>query len=214
MRHSRHRPIWFATAGLILIWLAALGGYSLFRQAAVTSEKVAAFLNRTDLSALTGDARTEALRELARMMNSLGLEERRKARLEDAWQVWFQAMTEEEKAWFIEATMPTGFKQMLASFEKLPADKRQQAVEDSLAQLKRTKASMNRDGTHPMDGRGDPTREPELSPELREKVVQIGLTTFYNESSAQTKAELAPLLEEMQRLMERGAPLRTLRRGP
>ncbi|HTH49183.1 MAG TPA: hypothetical protein VMB21_16825, partial [Candidatus Limnocylindria bacterium] len=58
----------------------------------------------------------------------------------------------------------------------------------------------------------DTNRPPELSPELRDKAVELGLKTFYDTGSPEMKAELAPMLEEMQQSMESGQLFREMRR--
>jgi len=169
----------------------------------MTADKVRAYATSVDLSKLSGDARADALRRLAEMLNALSMEERRKARMDRLTWIWLNAMTEEEKAAFIEATMPTGFKQMIAAFEQLPDDKRKQTIDDA---IRRLREGGGRPGMGP---RGQGTNAPSpLSAELQAKVQTIGLKTFYSQSSAQTKAELAPLLEEMQHVMQSGRPFR------
>jgi hypothetical protein len=154
-----------------------------------------------DLSKLSGDERARALRKLADMVNRLSAEERRQMRFGRPAGDWFNQMTEEEKVQFVEATMPTGFKQMITAFEELPEDKRKRTVDGALRRLREQQA---RGGA----GEGQGTNDPPISPELEAKVRTIGLKTFYSESSAQTKAELAPLLEELQRAMESGRAFR------
>ena len=78
------------------------------------------------------------------------------------------------------------------------------AVDQAVKQLKDARDKMIAGGTMPPPG----TNSPVLSDELRQKVATIGLKSFYSQSSAQSKAELAPLIEEMQRLMESGALMR------
>ena len=201
MSAQRRRPILYAIVGVVAVWLLATAGWLISDRSKVTADKVAAYLRDLDLAKLSADARARALRDLAAKMNALAVEERRKARLEGEWDRWFREMTEAEKGQFIEATMPSGFKQMLSAFEQLPEEKRKRAIADAMKEMKKTRDSL--EGGEP-GAAGRTNRPPELSEELQQKVVTIGLKSFYSESSAQTKAELAPLLEEMQRTMEKG----------
>jgi hypothetical protein len=203
----RRRPIWLAVVGLAFGWAIAIGGYVAFNNSRMTAEKLAHYLQSVDLTQLSGQVRAKALRDLARKMNALTVDERRRARLEAEWARWFEAMTEEEKGAFLDATLPSGFKQMLNSFEQLPEEKRRQAIDRAMKDLARERAEIERvepGRTQP----ADTNRAGELSPELQQRVITLGLKSFYSESSAQTKAELAPLLEEMQHLMESGTLFR------
>ncbi len=209
MPSRRQRPIFVAIALLVVAWVVAIAGYTLAKNSKMTADKLRAFAQSVDLGKLSGDARAKAIRELADKLNRLSPEERRKARRERIWQPWFDGMTEDEKGMFIDATMPTGFKQMLASFEELPEERRRRAIGDAVKRLKEAQEQMQREGDAPPEpGTNSP---PVLSADLQQKITTIGLKTFYSESSAQTKAEMAPLLEELQRTMESG---RLFRGGP
>jgi len=210
MSSHRRRTLGFAGLGLLGVWLVLGAGWLVSNRAKPTAEKVATYLHGNDLSKMSPEGRVRALDNLSKQMSALPIEERRKARMDEAWDKWFAEMTEAEKGALIEATLPSGFKQMIASFEQLPEDKRRRAVSDALRDLRKAReAALNDDSS---ELRIDRSRSPELSEELQQKVVKIGLQSFYTESSAQTKAELAPVLEEMQRLMENGALLNRRRR--
>src|SRR5437879_8340506 len=120
MVSSRWRPVLIGVIALCVIWALALAGFTIARNAKVTPEKVRAYVEATDFRNLSGEARAKAIKRLADMLNALSLEERRQARLDRVTRKWFQEMSEEEKGAFIEATMPTGVKQMRGAFEQLP----------------------------------------------------------------------------------------------
>jgi len=204
---QQQRPLVFAAMGLTAVWLLAWGGYAWAKHSKMTAEKVRVYLREVDLSRLNGAERAKALGALAARLNALPYEERRDARMTGDWARWFQVMTDQEKSDFLEATLPTGFKQMLGSFEQLPEDQRRRAVKDAMARLKQA-----REETGPPPGR-EPwqrgtNRPPELTEAMQQKLIQLGLQAYYSESSAQTKAELAPFMEELQRAMESGRLLR------
>jgi hypothetical protein len=200
--NRRQRAGLFALLAMVAVWLLALGGYAVAQHFKVTAEKLRAFVDGTDLNKLSAEARARALRQLADMVNALSPEERQQGRLNHLWEPWFNEMTDGERAAFLDSTLPSGFKQMLASFEKLAPDKRQKTIDTAIKQLKDA-----RDAT-PEEFRRKTARQntnaPVLSEDLQKKVVFAGLQSVYGNSSAETKAELAPLLEEVQKNMESG----------
>ena len=198
MFNRRYRFVVWAAACAAGIWLVASAAHWILENRRMTAAKVRVYSDTLDFSKLTGDARARALKDLEDMLNALSYAERQKLRGEKLMKDWFAQMTDDEKAQFIEATMPTGFKQMIGAFEQLPEDKRHRVIEDAMRNLREANGGGRRGGTN----------APPISPELEAKIRTIGLNSFYSQSSAQTKAELAPLLEEMQRNMESGRMLR------
>jgi len=204
MFNQRQRPVFLAVAALALIWVAAIAGYQIVQHLKVTPDKVRAYTASVDFSHLSAAGREAALQKLADMLNALTLEERRRLQFDRTYFKWFEEMNEKEKGDFLAATMPTGFKQMIGAFQDLPPDKRQRVVSQAVKQMKDQREKMAATGQLPPPG----TNGVVLSQELQDEVTKIGLQSFYSQSSAQTKAELAPFLEEMQRTMEMGRMLR------
>ena len=203
--NPRRHPILLWLLGLALLWLLAGAGYWYARSTRMTADKVRAYLRSVDFRSLSGEARARAIRELARRLNALSWEERREARLAGDWGPWLEAMTEEEQTQFIEATLPTGFKQVLTAFEDLPEAQRRRTIDDAVKRLREAQQELASGGGSPGADTDEP---PVISEEVRQAAIRTGLRTYYGESSAQMKAELAPLLEEMQRMMESGVFLR------
>jgi hypothetical protein len=194
---ARQRRFIFCAITIIVgIWLLAVTGHWYLESLKMTSEKVRAYMASVDFAHLTGAARVKALKDLEDKVNALSYEERQRLRMQHLIDEWFREMTEKEKEEFVAATLPTGFKQMINAFEQLPPDKRQKLIDNTMNNLRDAK-------DHPAGGMQGANGSP-ISPELEAKVRSIGLNTFYSQSSAETKAEMAPVLEELQHQMESG----------
>ena len=200
--NRRTRTILISTVCLAMGGFSVWVGMGLSQRANVTAEQVTSYVNAVDVSRLSGAERSEALRRLEERVNGLTLEERRKWWAEGKWRKWFDQMTESEKGQYIEATLPTGFKQVLNAFENLSEDRRLRAIDEAMQQLQKThRLVTDREPGHETSMYGT-NAEPVLSPDLENRARMVGFKTFYTESSAQTKAELAPLLEELQHQLE------------
>ena len=104
-------------------------------------------------------------------------------------------MTEEEKVQFVERTFPTSVSRMLKAFQRLDAEKRQKAIDDAIKRLRRA-------GAENFPVKEGEEERPVMSEAVRNKLIEEGLEAYWKESSAELKAQMAPLLEEMQRAMQ------------
>ena len=203
--NARRRPLVFAAAALVAAWMLAMGGYAVSEHFKMTAEKLRAYLTQNDLARLSGAARAKALKDLEDAINALSPEERRLARLGKLWDRWFNEMSPDEQGRFLDATLPSGFKQMLDSFAALRPEQRQRSIDNAIKNLREARESSPEEFEKANAGR---TNGPVLSEDLQKKVALIGLKSVYTGGSAQSKAELAPLMEEIQKNMESGRMFR------
>ena len=192
---------------MICVWLLAGAGYTFAKNSRMTAEKLRAYLVSVELNNLSGEKRAKAIQKLVDKFNALSPEERRLMRAGRFTGRWFEEMTEAEKGTFIEATMPTGFKQMMTAFEQLPEEKRRRTIDNAMKRLFMAQKKMA-DGEPGEILGGETTSVSLWSKQLEEKVRTIGLKNLYSQSSAQTKAALAPMLEELQNAMRAGGTFR------
>ncbi len=178
-------------AALALVWAAAWGMMRWAAAARVTPEKVMTFVAANPLDGIGDPAeRRRVIGELATLLN--GLEPSDLRRLEelageDPRRNFLEDMSPEEQLFFLERRVGRAFQQMMQSFNEMEREERKRLVERSLRQMR--------------EERGGPARLEEADPEIAEKITQAGLKSYYEDASAETKLDLAPLLEEMQRSM-------------
>lgn len=184
-------------AAIVAVWLLAWAGFVIFQHSRMTANKVIQYQRGLDLSKMSAAERLKALKALADKVNGLSPEEREHWRMDLDW---FQQLTEEEKAFFIDAFLPGEMKMALRMFERWPKEKQRAAIDDAMKELRDHAADP--DG-HSLSG-AHGTNGPMFSPEMDQKIRTMGLNTLYSQGSAQTRAELAPLLMEVQRQFESG----------
>jgi len=197
MRHRGQRPLYLAAAAILVTWLLAWTGYALAKRSRMTAERVTAYQNSLDLERMSAEQRRKALQALVDKLNALSADERSR------WHFgrdWFRRLTDEEKNQFIDGFLPGEMKRALSFFEHLPKEQQQKDINDAMRELRQHASDGGSASAH---GTVD-TNGPLVSPGLDRKIRTMGLNALYSQSTAQTKAELAPLLLEVQRQMERG----------
>jgi len=175
---------WLKTGALLAaVWLIAAIVVHFARAAQPTAASVTKYANSLDLNSLQGSARARAIAHLEDMVNHLPPDERQQIDRSDASRDFFDKLSADEQGAYLDATLPTGFQQLMDSFNKMDSAQRQRIVNDALRQMK----------DNPGGGPATPQDDA-----LAQHVISQGLKSFYKDANADTKLDLAPLVEQMQ----------------
>ena len=175
---------------LAAVWLVAGGIIWWAHGAKPTPESLLRYVEGHPLNGQSERERGKRIGKVADQLNGLDFETRRDLRGGRKLDDFFKSLTAAEQGRFLDLTLPEGFKQMMESFNKMEPGRRKQFVEKSLAEMKK------HEGEAPPEGASD-----KLDANA-ERIINQGLKSFYSEASAETKMDLAPLLEQMQKNLQ------------
>jgi hypothetical protein len=192
----------FIKAGLVLaiVWVCVWGVRTYAGSRKITAERVnreVAAANFTDWSAATTppDAaeaarRDKELRKIAGLVNGLDFQEREKNRDNRSGEAFFRKLAPNEKSLFIDLTIMESMGRFMESLDAMKPEQRKKFVEQGLKEITegRTEADM--------------ARAEELGSDLLDKISQEGMKAYFEKSSADTKLDLAPLMEAMNETMQ------------
>ena len=185
---------------LVLVWTCVWGIRAYAGSRKITAERVnraVAEANFADWSAQTAspDAteaarREEELRKIAFLVNRLDFQEREKNRENRSGEAFFGKLAPTEKSLFIDLTIVESMGRFMESLDTMKPEQRKKFVEQGLKEINegRTKAEME--------------RADQLGADLLDKISQQGMKAYFEKSSADTKLDLAPLMEAMNESMQ------------
>lgn len=135
--------------------------------------------------------RERELRRLAALYNRLDFHEREKARDQRLGESLARNLSTAEKSLFIELTVSESMNQFMEALDAMPEAERRRFVKEGLEEIAegRTGEEMRRGGEL-------------LDKELLAKITREGMRAYYEKASADTKLDLAPLMEAMNEVMQ------------
>jgi hypothetical protein len=185
---------------LILVWAVVWGLRSYAGSRKITAERVnreVAAANFADWSAESSppDAaeaarREKELRKIATLVNGLDFQEREKNRDNRSGENFFRKLAPNEKGLFIELTVMETMSRFMESLDAMKPEQRRKFVEQGLEEIREGRTGE------------DMARADELGGDLLDKITEQGMKAYFEKSSADTKLDLAPLMEAMNETMQ------------
>ena len=134
--------------------------------------------------------REKEVRRIADMVNRLDFAEREKNRQNRAGEDFFQKLSMGEKNLFIELTIVESMSRFMEALDQMPEEQRKSFVEKGLKEIQEGRTAEEME------------RAREMDESLLTKISEEGMRAYFDKASADTKLDLAPLMEAMNEVMQ------------
>lgn len=197
---ARRDVILKAVLVLLVVWAGVWGVRAYAGSKKITAERLDREVAAARFADWSGQAfppdrveaarREKELRNIAGLVNRLDFQEREKNRENRAGENFFRKLAPDEKSLFIELTIVESMSRFMESLDAMKPEQRKKFVEQGMKEIQsgRTQEEM--------------ARTDELGADLLEKISQQGMRAYFDKSSADTKLDLAPLMEAMNETMQ------------
>ncbi len=189
----------FKGLAVLALLLAAVFGVRFFASSKkVTAERLEREVRQLNFadwsenpgSGVTAKKRGEEIRRIAEMVNRLDFAERERNRQNRSGEEFFRTLSPTEKNLFIELTIMESMGRFMEALDQMPEEQRKKFVEQGLKEIRegRTEEEM--------------ARVREMDDNLLTKISEEGMRAYFDKASADTKLDLAPLMEAMNEVMQ------------
>ncbi len=175
------RNLWSILTLLAVTWLLIAGGFFALRSYSSTPEKLEAYLRSHPLAGCAPPERRIILDKAASLLNRLDYGQRQRLRERNVLAPFVDELDPGERARFLEATLPAGFRQLLAELKRMKPVERQRVTRRLLVQIQANRSAAAR----------------LLTAEDIKKISEQGFELYYREADPRVKEDLAPLIDEL-----------------
>lgn len=190
---ARKRILLQALAALLLVWGVVAGVRAMAGSKRVTADKIrieivdAGFEDWSDgiPEGANATGRRERIDKVAEMFNQLDFAERDRAREQRIGEDFFLRLAPSEKDRFVGLTLEKSMQSLIRALDAMNPEERRKIVERGLREIEdgRTEEEMR--------------RAEEMSEDLLNRITQEGVKAYFEQAGADTKLDLAPLMDAM-----------------
>lgn len=196
---GRRSVILKAILALVLVWAVVWGVRAWAGSRKITAEKVDREIVAVDFEdwSQEGKGRSESpgdrekeIRRIAGMINRLDFQEREKNRENRTAEEFYRKLDARERELFVNLTLMESMNRFMEALDELPPAERRKFVKQALKEIE--------------DGRTaeEMARAEELGDNLLDRISEEGMKAYFEKAGADTKLDLAPLLEAMNEVMQ------------